>query len=123
MLEPKYRICIFAIGCVSLLMYFTHRPFQHKIERHTASLRAWRRSCLNCICTSNIQSVVYLNDLFVFEANRMLKSWPNDCVQPSTARAFQRVKVEEVEIKDARLADNSYWAKVRLFLKAQFTRA
>lgn len=36
------------------------------------------------------------------------------CVQPSAARAFQRVKVEEVELLDDRLADNSYWAKVRI---------
>ncbi|CAI5460502.1 unnamed protein product, partial [Closterium sp. Yama58-4] len=29
----------------------------------------------------------------------------------SAARAFQRVKVEEVQFKDPRLMDNSYWAK------------
>lgn len=31
--------------------------------------------------------------------------------QPSTLRAFQRVKVDEVVFKDPRLVDNSYWAK------------
>ena len=38
----------------------------------------------------------------------------NVCIQPSAARVFQRVKVEEVKLLDERLADNSYWAKVGL---------
>ncbi|KAH9315306.1 hypothetical protein KI387_023933, partial [Taxus chinensis] len=31
--------------------------------------------------------------------------------EPTTAKAFQRVKVEEVQFVDPRLQDNSYWAK------------
>lgn len=35
----------------------------------------------------------------------------NGSVEPKTVNAFQRVKVDEVEFKDDRLKDNSYWAK------------
>lgn len=36
-----------------------------------------------------------------------------DCyLQPKTVNAFQRVKIDQVEFKDDRLKDNSYWAKV-----------
>ncbi|KAG6401657.1 hypothetical protein SASPL_138521 [Salvia splendens] len=31
--------------------------------------------------------------------------------EPTTAKAFQRVKIDEVEFVDDRLQDNSYWAK------------
>lgn len=33
-------------------------------------------------------------------------------LQPKTVNAFQRVKIDQVEFKDDRLKDNSYWAKV-----------
>ncbi|XP_042016622.1 nucleolar and coiled-body phosphoprotein 1-like isoform X2 [Salvia splendens] len=32
-------------------------------------------------------------------------------MKPTTAKAFQRVKIDEVEFVDDRLQDNSYWAK------------
>ncbi|KAK9697192.1 hypothetical protein RND81_08G020400 [Saponaria officinalis] len=35
----------------------------------------------------------------------------NGSAEPKTAKAFQRVKPEEVEFADERLQDNSYWAK------------
>lgn len=35
--------------------------------------------------------------------------------QRTSAKAFRRVKEEEVEFVDERLQDNSYWAKVWLF--------
>uniref|UniRef100_A0A7N1A936 Srp40 C-terminal domain-containing protein n=1 Tax=Kalanchoe fedtschenkoi TaxID=63787 RepID=A0A7N1A936_KALFE len=35
----------------------------------------------------------------------------NGSAEPTTIKAFQRVKVEEVVITDERLKDNSYWAK------------
>ncbi|KAG9439416.1 hypothetical protein H6P81_019581 [Aristolochia fimbriata] len=34
-----------------------------------------------------------------------------DSAEPRTAKAFQRVKIDEVEFVDERLQDNSYWAK------------
>ncbi|GLJ53863.1 hypothetical protein SUGI_1150190 [Cryptomeria japonica] len=44
------------------------------------------------------------------EANISLNS-KQKSGEPTTAKAFQRVKVEEVEFVDPRLQDNSYWAK------------
>lgn len=35
----------------------------------------------------------------------------NGSVEPTSAKAFQRVKAEEVKFVDDRLKDNSYWAK------------
>ncbi|KAK4369995.1 hypothetical protein RND71_009470 [Anisodus tanguticus] len=35
----------------------------------------------------------------------------NGSAEPKTVNAFQRVKIEQVEFKDDRLKDNSYWAK------------
>lgn len=35
----------------------------------------------------------------------------NGSVEPKTVNAFQRVKIDQVEFKDDRLKDNSYWAK------------
>ncbi|XP_004242786.2 suppressor protein SRP40 [Solanum lycopersicum] len=35
----------------------------------------------------------------------------NGSAEPKTVNAFQRVKIDQVEFKDDRLKDNSYWAK------------
>ncbi|MCD7471684.1 hypothetical protein HAX54_012299 [Datura stramonium] len=35
----------------------------------------------------------------------------NESAEPKTVNAFQRVKIDQVEFKDDRLKDNSYWAK------------
>ncbi|XP_016508539.1 uncharacterized protein LOC107826104 [Nicotiana tabacum] len=35
----------------------------------------------------------------------------NGSTEPKTVNAFQRVKIEQVQFKDDRLKDNSYWAK------------
>ncbi|OIT26340.1 PREDICTED: nucleolar and coiled-body phosphoprotein 1 [Nicotiana attenuata] len=35
----------------------------------------------------------------------------NGSAEPKTVNAFQRVKIEQVQFKDDRLKDNSYWAK------------
>ncbi|CAM8969264.1 unnamed protein product [Rhodiola kirilowii] len=42
---------------------------------------------------------------------RSAKKPRNGSAEPTTVKAFQRVKVDEVVIKDERLKDNSYWAK------------
>lgn len=43
--------------------------------------------------------------------NKTRKKQANGSVEPKTVKAFQRVKVDEVEFTDERLKDNSYWAK------------
>ncbi|KAL9445213.1 hypothetical protein AB3S75_018241 [Citrus x aurantiifolia] len=43
--------------------------------------------------------------------NKTRKKQANDSAEPKSVKAFQRVKVDEVEFTDERLKDNSYWAK------------
>ncbi|KAF3323118.1 nucleolar and coiled-body phosphoprotein 1 [Carex littledalei] len=47
------------------------------------------------------------------EANGSAKTVPEEeqSAEPKSAKAFKRVKVEEVKFDDERLQDNSYWAK------------
>ncbi|KAI4377553.1 hypothetical protein MLD38_015159 [Melastoma candidum] len=44
-------------------------------------------------------------------SKKSAKKQHNGSVEPTSAEAFQRVKVEEVTFADDRLKDNSYWAK------------
>ncbi|XP_078177637.1 nucleolar/coiled-body phosphoprotein isoform X2 [Carex rostrata] len=48
-----------------------------------------------------------------FEANGTVETSPDEeqSAEPNSAKAFKRVKVEEVKFVDERLQDNSYWAK------------
>lgn len=43
--------------------------------------------------------------------NKTRKKQANGSAEPKSVKAFQRVKVDEVEFTDERLKDNSYWAK------------
>ncbi|CAN4103748.1 unnamed protein product [Withania somnifera] len=42
---------------------------------------------------------------------KSLRKELNGSAEPKTVNAFQRVKIDQVEFKDDRLKDNSYWAK------------